>query len=212
MSLACCWSSEGPWFCLCCSPIYPQNKAGLTEGPGHFLAVKFSTAYSLQWEACIFLCLAKLSVRYKAPLILTLPRHVCLLGQRLALHRCAGFPAAAASGEGFSSRVAGSLLRRLLLWSAGSRCGPSVLAALWLGPCGALGRKAPVTRGIFLDHVDGTPVPCMGRRILNHLNTRENPPQAFIATWFLMVCLTFTASSFRSVWGMRMSSGLVRVL
>ena len=152
LSLACCWSSPGgPWSCLCCSPIYPQNTAGLTGGTRDTFWQWNSAQRTLQWEACIFLCLAKLSVRYKAPLILTLPRHLCLLLAALGLHCCVGFLQLQPVGGVLQPRWAGSLLRRLLLWSTGSRCGAfstccTVAWSLW---CPA--SSCPVTRGIFLD-------------------------------------------------------------
>ena len=209
LSLACCWSSPGgPWSCLCCSPVYPQNKAGLRTDWEHFLAeIQHSVLYNGRHVS-----LLGKAIRYKASLSLTLSRHLCLLSAALGLHCWAGFLQLQPVGGVVQPWWAGSLLQWLLLWSVGSWWGAfstccTVAQSLWCpGPSCSMTRESSWTR-------DRTPVPCMGRRILNHRNTRENSPQAFFYSHVVpegLTILTVTPSTFCSVLRMRMSGGLVR--
>ena len=91
----------------------------------------------------------------------------------LGLHCCARAFSSAASGGYSSLWCAGFSLRwLLLLWSTGSRCAGFSSCGTHAQQLWCMGLGAPWQVGSSRIR-DRTCVPCIGRRILNHCDTRE---------------------------------------
>lgn len=92
-------------FCLCCSPIYPQKcfRSHRRDWTLSGSEIQHSQDFTMG-GMYLSLCLASFHLLIQSALpILTLPRHVCLLGRAGPSPLC-GLSAAAASGRGSPAR------------------------------------------------------------------------------------------------------------
>ena len=143
--------------------------------------LKFSTAYFTMGG--IYLCLTKLLDTKHHRVSLFPDTCACswlrwAFTAEQAFSSCSQWEVLSSRGGQLLAAVTSLGERGLMVGGLQYFC--TVAQPLWCpGPSCSMTRESSWTR-------DRTPVPCMGRRILNHWNTRENSPQAFfIATLFL---------------------------